>query len=274
MEEIWVVKGSGEKEPFSKDKAKVALRRAGLSAKESDEALKRLIPRLRHNITTKRIYAILYEIIEEMRPEVSHKYNLKRALFEIGPEGYEFEDFISKLLSVRGYKTEVRQILSGRCVSHEIDVVAEKGKDSFAVECKFHNQYGTRCRIQTALYVYARSLDLQEGGKTGVCRRITSPWLITNTKFSEDVMRYAECMGFPLLGWRYPFREGLESIIDKTRCYPVTVLGMHRDITRRMLVRKIVTIADIPDSAHRLSDMSGIPLVRAKEVIERAEYAR
>ncbi len=274
MEEIWVVKESGEKEPFNKQKARNALRRAGLSAKESDEALSRLAPRLRQNITTKRIYSLLYEIIEEMRPEVSHRYNLKRALFDIGPEGYEFEDFISRLLETRGCRTEVRQRLAGKCVEHEIDVVAEKNGEAFAVECKFHNQYGTRCRIQTALYVYARFLDLREGARIGTCRRITRPYLVTNTKFSEDVIRYAECTGFPLLGWKYPFREGLETMIDKTRCYPVTVIQMGRDITRRLLARKIVTVGDVPDSPQRLAEMSGIPLAKAREVVERASYAK
>jgi Holliday junction resolvase len=274
MEQIWVVKESGEREQFSKQKAVNALRRAGLSAKESDEVLKALGPRLYDGITTKKIYAMLYELIDELKPEVSHRYNLKRALFDIGPEGYEFEDFIAKLLSLEGYRTELRQTMTGRCVNHEIDVIAAKNNEAYMIECKFHNQYGTRCRIQTVLYVYARFLDLQEGAKKGLCRHLTKPWLITNTKFSEDVISYAECMDVPLLGWRYPFREGLEALIDRTKCYPVTVLPMSRDVLGRLLSRKIVTVFDIPESAQRLADLSGIPLAKAREIVERAGYAR
>jgi len=274
MEPIWVVKESGEKEQFSRQKAANALRRAGLSAKESDEALRELQPKLYNGISTKKIYAMLYELIEDMKPEVSHKYNLKRALFDIGPEGYGFEDFISKLLPLEGYRTDVRQILTGKCVNHEVDVVASRGKDTFMIECKFHNQYGTRCRIQTALYVYARFLDLQEGARMGLCKEVTMPWLITNTKFSDDVVAYGECMGFPLLGWRYPMKEGLEALIDKTKCYPVTVIPMHKDILGRLLSKKFVTIMDIPESPQRLSDLSGIPLPKAREIVEKAQYAR
>ena len=274
MEEISVVKEGGEREKFSAGKVKNALRRAGLSAKESDGVLRRLHTKLYDGITTKRIYGIVYELVDDMRPEVSHKYNLKRALLDIGPNGYEFEDFIGKLLSLQGYRTELRQMLRGGCVTHEIDVVAAKDGEAYSVECKFHNQPGAKCKIQTALYVYARYLDLAEGAARGTCRKFTKPWLITNTKFSEDVVRYAECMGMPLLGWRYPLRDSLESRIDKTKCYPVTVINMNADILRRMLDRKIVTVFDIPESASKLAEITGIPHARAADIVERAAYAR
>lgn len=274
MEQIWVIKESGEKERFSRQKAAIALRRAGLSSKESDEALRRLRPRLYDGITTKKIYGMLYRLIEDMRPEVSHRYNLKRALFDIGPEGYGFEDFISRLLSIEGYKTDVRQILTGKCVNHEIDVVASKGGDRYMIECKFHNQYGTRCRIQTVLYVYSRFLDLKAGAGMGLCPDMTKPWLITNTKFSEDVVSYAECMEIPLLGWRYPARESLEALIDRTRCYPISVIPMHGDILRKLLSRKIVTVFDVPESGPGLADLSGIPLSKARDIVEKAQIAR
>jgi len=274
MEQVWVVKESGEKERFSGKKARVALRRVGLSNKEADDVLKRLRPKLHDGITTKQLYRQMYQIVDDLRPEVSHKYNLKRALFEIGPTGYDFEDFIARLLSLEGYRTEIRQILEGKCVTHETDVVAAKDGNAYMVECKFHNQMGTRCRIQTALYVYARFLDLKEGSKKGLSRDFTSPWLITNTKFSEDVIRYADCKEIPLLGWRYPFKQSLEKLIDKNKCYPVTVLKMSRDVLGRLLARKIVTVYDIPENPHKLADITGVSLSKAREIVEKAEYAR
>ncbi len=274
MERIMVVKESGEREPFSAEKAMDALRRAGLGGREAEDVMHRLQSKLYDGIPTKRIYGILFELIDEVRPEVSHRYNLKRALFEIGPEGYEFEDFIGRLLEVQGYRTELRQILEGKCVSHEIDVVASKAGKTYAIECKFHNLPGAKCKIQTILYVYARFLDLREAGSRGAARKIDSPWLITNTKFSEDVIRYAECMEVPLLGWRYPLHKSLESQIDKTKCYPVSVIPMSHDILRKLLNRKIVTVSDIPESAQKLADATGIPAGKAKEIVERADYAR
>ncbi len=274
IEELMVVKENGEKEPFSEEKVGNALKRAGLSPKEMKEALARLRPKLYDCITTKKIYALTYDMLEEMKPEVSHRYNLKRALQEMGPEGYVFEDFMARLLTLEGYQAQLRQIIPGRCVAHEIDVVASKGKNNFMVECKFHNQPGTKCRIQTALYVYARFLDLLEGAKMGKCMDFSKPWLITNTKFSEDVIAYAECMEIPLLGWRYPFRESLEVMIDRAKCYPVSVLRVGNDTMRRMLAKKIITVSDIPETPEKLAAISGIPISKCREIAEHAQYAR
>jgi hypothetical protein len=271
---ITVIKESGEKENYDPSKVKDALRRAGLSGKGADDLVARLERRLHDGITTKKIYQIVYEYLDEMKPEVSHKYNLKRALLEIGPAGYEFEDFTAKLLSLEGYRTEVRQTVQGKCVTHEIDVIAAKGSDTHLIECKFYNQAGLRCRIQTALYVYARYLDVCEGAKLGTCRKFTGPWLVTNTKFSDDVVKYAECMGIPLLGWRHPLENGLEAMIDRTKCYPVTVIPMREDVRGRLLGRKIVTVFDIPESAEKLAGLTGISIRLAGEIVERAKYAR
>ena len=274
MPDILVSKESGEKEKYSPQKVKYALKRTGLGISECDKILKQLEEKLYYGITTKKIYAILYALIESIKPELSYRYNLKRALFEIGPEGHDFETFISKLLSLQGYKTEFRQILKGKCVSHEIDVTATKGSESYMIECKFHNQPGAKCRIQTVLYVYSRYLDLKEGAMKGYCKPFTKPWLITNTKFSEDVLAYAQCMEIPLLGWKYPLKNSLEEMIDKTKCYPVTVINMNNDILRRLLAKNIVTVSDIPDNADRLVDMTGIPIATAKQIIEKAQYTK
>lgn len=274
MKEIHVIKESGEREPFDASKVKDALRRAGLGARGADGILARLLPKLHDGIRTKQIYAMVYDLLEDMKPEVSHRYNLKRALFEIGPAGHEFEDFITRLLSLEGYRTEVRQMLRGKCVNHEIDVIAAKNSEAFLVECKFYNEGGVRCRIQTALYVYARYLDLAEGARHGLCRKFTKPWLITNTKFSEDVVKYAECMEIPLLGWRHPLEYGLEAMIDRRKCYPITVIPMSQEVRGRLLSKKIVTVFDLPENAQRLADICAIPLAKAREIVEQAAYAR
>ncbi|MBU0532680.1 restriction endonuclease [Patescibacteria group bacterium] len=268
--DIWVVKENGEKEKFDVKKVKRALRRSGLSNKEAEEILKELSPKLYDGMSTKKIYATVYGIVRDLRPEVTHKYNLKRALQMLGPAGYEFEDFIAKLLSLKGYNIGLRQQIQGKCVNHEIDVTASKDHENYLIECKFHNEPGTKCRIQTALYVYARYLDINAGRE----RKFTKPWLITNTKFSEDVVSYCECMDLPLLGWRYPLKEGLEALIDKTKCYPVSVIDMNPHTLRKLLTRKIVTVMDIPTDAHKLADMVQISLPSAKKIIEKAEYAK
>ncbi|HSB47654.1 MAG TPA: restriction endonuclease [Candidatus Bilamarchaeum sp.] len=274
MSEIWVTKESGERELFDPKKALVALERAGLGAGDAKEVLGQLESEIYDGISTKKIYGMLFDLVDRMRPEVTHKFNLKRALMDIGPEGYDFEDFISKLLNTHGYDTLTRQTLQGKCVTHEIDVIASKERKSYMMECKFHNQPGARCRIQTILYVYARFLDLREGAKAGLCRSFAAPWLVTNTKFSEDVITYAECKGLPLLGWHYPYRNSLEAMIEKSGCYPVSVIKMREDTLRRLLKSKIITVFDIPDSPQKLAGASGISKAEAEEIIGRAEFAK
>ncbi len=273
---ITVKKESGETEPFDPKKVEDSLRRIGLSQKASKEAISELEPKLFNGISTREIYSIMFRIIDKERPEAAHKYNLKRALTDLGPAGHEFEDFTAKLLSLEGYRTEVRQTLEGKCVSHEVDVVAASDRrGTFMIECKFHNSGGIKCRIQTALYTYARFLDLVEGAKLGrAARKFTKPWLVCNTKFSTDVVDYATCMGFPLLGWHFPYERGLERIIEERECWPVSVIQMHRTVLEKLLAKKIVTVFDIPESAEKLVAIAGIPLSAAKQIVERSEYAR
>lgn len=274
MKKIWVLKENGDREEFSAAKVERALRRSGLSGKEAEKAIALLQEKIYDGIPTSKVYSIVYGIVNDLRPEVSHRYNLKRALFDIGPAGYEFEDFVSRLLSCEGYGTKLRQLIQGRCVVHEIDVVAEKNRKRTMVECKFHNQPGTKCAIQTALYVYGRFLDLVEGGKAGSCEHFDKPMVVTNTKFSSEVIRYCECMQIPLLGWHYPLHYGLEAMIDKNKSYPVSVLKMKSGTLRQLLRCKIVTVSDIPESASKLAGISGIPLQQAEKIVERADNAR
>lgn len=270
----WVLKENGEKERFEKAKVKKAIRRSGLSPKECDEILQQLSPHIYNGISTKAIYHMVYDLIDQMRPEVSHRYNLKRALQRIGPAGYEFEDFIGRLLSLEGYDTKLRQTIQGRCLSHEIDVVAEKDSMRYMIECKFRNQPGYKCRIQTALYVYARFLDLKEGSKIGTCEKYYRPWLVTNTKFSQDVITYADYKEIDLLGWRYPFKNSLEFRIDKSKCYPVSVIKMGDRTLRQLLKKKIVTVFDFPETPEKLAHKTGISDHKSREILEKAQYVQ
>ena len=274
QKEIWVVKEDGSKEKFDSKKVMRAVRRSGMSAKESEIVLKLLKPHLKSGITTKQIYSRVYGIIRQLRPEVTHRYNLKRALILLGPSGYDFEDFTGKLFECMGYKTEVRQIPIGKCVTHETDVIARKGKEKLMVECKFRNEPGTKCRIQTALYIYARFMDLRDGAKIYKKHPFTKPCLVTNARFSRDARDYAKCMGMRLIGWRYPFSESLEVLIDKTKCYPISVIKMIPHTLDILLKRGIVTVLDVPQNPKEFADRTGISLSNARRICKEAQMAR
>jgi hypothetical protein len=272
MADIFILKESGQRELFSSAKIVRALSRSGVPKSEQQKILSKLESFLYDGITTREIFTILKTIIESDRPQSAHKFNLKRALFELGPEGHYFEDFIHRLLSTLGYSCNVRQTLQGKFVTHETDVVAKKGPNVFLVECKFHNQPGIKCRIQTVLYVYARFLDVEAGYKEGLCQKITKPFLITNTKFSEDVIKYASGMKIPLLGWHYPQNESLEHLIDKTKCYPITVLPLKNETRTILLNSGFTVVSDLPHDPKLLSEKTSIPLKTCHEIISRAKY--
>lgn len=268
---VMVKKETGELEPFDPYKVKRALRRSGLSGKETDEVLKLFYPHLKDGMSTTKIYQKVFQIVRDLRPDVSHKYNLKRALKQLGPAGYIFEEFTARLYESLGYDVRLRMRPEGKCVSHEIDVVASKGAEKLMIECKFHNQPGMRCRIQTGLYVYARFLDL---AASKAKKKFTKPCLVTNTKFSGDVISYAECMKMPLLGWKYPLKGSLEYLIDKNNCYPISVINMKHKTLHKLLKQNILLLSDLPESAGKLASMSGISKTTARRIVEEASYAK
>jgi hypothetical protein len=122
------------------------------------------------------------------------------------------------------YEIKVHNILRGHCVSHEIDVIATKENKSYMIECKYHNLPGIYTGIREALYTYARFLDLCQGYEKGFCQGFEQPWLVCNTKFSEDAIQYASCRGVKLVGWSYPIDNSLEMMIEKKKLYPITMI--------------------------------------------------
>ena len=262
---IMIIKADGTREPFNPNKIVTSLDRIGIQGKTADRLISKLEKELYQNITTKKIYKMLHSDIRSIQPEVSHKFQLKKALFDMGPAGYYFEDFTARLLKAEGFKTQVRKKLKGKAVWHEIDVIAEK-KKRYMVECKFHNSPGIKCSIQTILYVHARFLDLKK-------YKFDNPWLITNTKLSNDVVRYAESYGIPVLAWKHPFRESLEVRIDKTKCYPITVLPIKKHDAYKLMAAGIISLLDLPKKAETLSNKTGIDLRTCSKIMDEYRLA-
>lgn len=225
MAEIFVKKADGRSVPLDYKKVRHALARAGASGSLANEIVDSLSSKVYQNMPTSEIYSMAYRELSDMRPGAAARFGLRNALLKLGPDGYAFETFMGSLLKGRGYETSLRQILRGKCVSHEIDVVATRGDymghppTKCIVECKFHNSTHFECHIQTALYSYARFLDVRGGNPD-----IDSAWLATNTKFSSDVIAYADCVGLKLVGWSFPKKESLQVRIEENKLYPITLL--------------------------------------------------
>lgn len=236
-----VIKANGEKEAFSVEKLQKSIARAGIPQDMQDEVVAHVQGELHDNIPTKDIYHHIVEFLGK-KGNTFHKakYSLKQALMELGPTGYPFEDYLSHLLMAEGFTTSVRNILMGKCISHEIDVVAKRGKDTVMVEAKFHNSTGIKTDVQVALYTQARFEDVAEKN------HFTKPLLVTNTKATSDVITYAKCVGMDVISWDYPTGDSLREAVETYGLYPITALThLPKTFQQQLLEQGIVLSKDI-----------------------------
>ncbi|MFA5049991.1 MAG: ATP cone domain-containing protein [Candidatus Micrarchaeia archaeon] len=259
-----VLKRNGELAPYEPERIRASLERVGTSEHLIKEILKDVESHLYEKIPTEKIYGFVFKILKKRKRVAASKFGLKNAIVQLGPAGHHFETFIAKILEEKGYKTEFRVFFEGKCIGHEIDVVAHKGDQHIVAECKFHNQPWVYCPIQDALYTYARFLDISSNHKN----KINKVMLITNTRFSIEVEKYAKCVGMELLGWKYPFRKGLEVIIDKKFLYPITVLqSVGLELKEKFLLNDYVLVKDLQKlSIEDIQKLTNCSLAKAEEI--------
>lgn len=233
-----VTKASGEMEPFSEDKVRFSLQRAGANQDLIAKILSHIKGELYDGIPTQKIYTHIFDLLKHEKTPLLSRYNLKEAIMQLGPTGFPFERFVAGILAVNDYKVEVDKIVEGKCVAHEIDVAAQKDGKSFMIECKYHNRPGTKTDVKVALYVWARFLDVQSTFNQG--------WLVTNTKATIEACDYARCVGLKLISWDWPAGESLRDLIEKSELHPVTSLGLSYSDKQKLLAKGIVFQKDLP----------------------------
>jgi hypothetical protein len=273
MAEIIVRKADGTSEPLDYNKIRHSLSRAGASRALCEEVIDSLQSRMRSGITTDEIYGMAFERLREMKQGAAARFGLKAALLKFGPDGHPFETFIAALLKGRGYSTQLRQTLRGKCVQHEIDVVASRPAipshpaTKFIAECKFHNSPHLQCHIQTALYSWARFLDVHDANPD-----IDSGWLVTNTKFSFDVIQYSDCVGLKLLGWSFPRDESIQVRIEENKLYPTTLISrLDRRGFEALHNAGIILVKDVASASDERLRAIGFPDKQAQGIKEEAK---
>jgi len=221
-----VIKWNGDTEWFRSEKLANSLKRAGAS----DEIIQRIVSHveqeLEDGMKTSEIYQHAFDLLKKNMPVVAARYDLKKAIMRLGPSGYPFEKFVGNIWKRLGYKVRTGVMVPGKCIEHEVDVIAENDKEILMMECKYHNYHDTLSDIKTALYVHARMQDLKaywekKHRKTG---KNFKGYLVTNTKFSNTALQYAKCVGLNVISWSYPNGGGLAEIIDRVGLHPVTCL--------------------------------------------------
>lgn len=214
-----VLKADGTVEPFDEGKLLSSIKRAGVSENLHAQVIAHIKSKLYENIPTSEIYKHIEGYFSATNKQYYQiKYSLKRAIMELGPTGFPFEVYVAEILRAQGFQVEVGTVLFGKCVNHEVDVVATNHSEKLMVECKFHNSPGTKSDLHVSLYTKARFEDLNQK------HEFSHALLVTNTKITLDALSFANCEGIRVLSWSYPDGESLRDLIEKYKLYPITSL--------------------------------------------------
>ncbi len=230
-EQAFITKASGEKELFSSEKLKRSLSNAGTRSELVDDMVSYIERGLREGMTTDEIHKSALMLLNERAELVAVKYNLRKAVMQLGPDGFPFERLVGEILKSQGYKVKIGQMLQGECIEHEVDVLAEKDHKHIFVEAKFHNKQGIKTDLKTTLYVQSRFEDIVNARENHTRKFAQQPkihkgWLITNTKLTAKAKEYGRCKGLVLIGWNYPQKGNLQDLITKAGIHPLTCLSL------------------------------------------------
>ncbi len=261
---INVRKLDGTMQPYSQEKLRRSLLRAGADRKTTNAILAKVDRIIYEGIPTKELFRFVFKEFKKRYTHLSARYDIKNAILRLGPAGFAFEHLVAGVFERKGYVVTTNQHVKGNLIDHEIDVVATKGEQFFMVECKHHMRPWEGCSIQTALYVRARFLDVN--------KTFTLSILATNTKFSPQVLTYAGGVGIRLMGWNYPKDDSLEQNVTRFRLYPVTMLpALDMAMTKRLLDRHIVLLHTLSEmEEQQIAGLLDIPTAKAREILRQA----
>lgn len=259
MLEFYVIKKNGEKEFFDYGKLESSLRRAGADEEIIPEIVSEIKDYAHEGITTHEIYNKAYSILHKKHRPSAIRYSLKKAVSMLGPTGFPFEKFVAEIFKAQGYETTVDNIVKGKCVEHEIDVVAWKNDELVMVEAKFHEDFNLKSDLKIVLYVKARYDDVfgQKYTFGGKERKLTEGWVITNTKFSLTAIQYDQCQPLlKLVGWNYPYNNNLHNMIERYELIPVTALSTINLTEKNMFLSQGIVLSKALLDTKILKDMN------------------
>ena len=274
MKTIYVINSRGEKEPFSFRKVFRSARRAGASQKLALEIAKKIEKEIYPEIKTREIFKRVKQLLKKEDLRTSLRFSLKEGIRKLGPNGFSFEKYVGEIFSELGFDVSLNLYLKGRCARYEVDFLAKKEDLIYVGECKYRVNQGERIDLKVILEIWARFLDLKEGYLKQFSKYQVRPILVTNAKFTNQVINYAKCIGeIDLLGWRYPKPKGLEYLIESQKLYPVTILPSFRPIFLEAFEKeKIMLAGDILSlGKKKLYQKIGISSSRIDSLIKEAQ---
>jgi len=269
---ISVVKGNGKKVLFEPEKLKQALQSAGAGSEEQNSITERVTLQLYDGIPTRQIYKMAFDLLKKESHKLAARYKLKNAIMELGPTGFPFEIFVGRIMESMGYSVEIGVIIQGKCVQHEVDVVARKPGEMLMIECKFHSNNQTNSSVQVPLYIQSRFQDVKASWEKQYGKDIRyRGGVVTNTRFSDDAVQYGTCAGMLVISWDFPENTGLKYWIDKTGLHPVTSLISLTKAQKQWLLQKEIVLCNELATNQNLFKEMGIPEKQKKKILREAE---
>ncbi|WP_437919637.1 ATP cone domain-containing protein [Sphingobacterium sp. LRF_L2] len=233
-------KYSGELVPFNAESLRNSLAKSGASSIQVEKVYRDIQSHLYDGIGTRELYEIAFNLLKTYKGAYAARYSLKKALRELGPEGFYFERWISKLFIDGDYKAITSQTIQGHAVTHEIDVVAAKDDRMLAIECKFRNDIDAKISVTTPMYFKSRFIDITDQYYSffGQNKKFTEGWLVTNAYFTIDSKEFSSYYNINLLGWDYPAESSLKVRVDNNGLYPITCLTTLTDLQKSALLKQ------------------------------------
>lgn len=271
---ISITKSDGTKQLFEESKLVSSLKRVGAPDDVIESVIDRVEADMKDGMTTSQIYAHAFALLKKHSVHTAIKYSIRHALAELGPDGFPFERFVARIFQAWGYEAVTDQQVMGTCISHEVDVVAWKDDQLAMVEAKFHNELILKSDVKVVLYIKSRFDDIQPNffDYGGVKRQLSQRWLFTNTKFTEQAIKYGECNNLRLVGWNYPVTGNLHQIIEQYKLHPITCISSLSHQHKMELIGKgVLTCTDLMVKPNELIDVGIKDSVEVEKIIAEAQ---
>ncbi len=270
QKDIKVTKASGLTDEYSSEKLRRSLAKSGAGSEVIETILGKIESTIYNGISTKKIYKTAFDLLRKNKGRYAGRYNLKRAIMELGPSGFPFEQYIAAIFQWQGYKVKLKQFLTGLCVTHEIDVLAENDLQVLVVECKYHNSQGVFSDVKIPLYIHSRFRDVETSWAKQSGAKPLQGWLVTNTRFTADAIKYGDCAGLHLLGWNYPDQKNLYTLVDESGLYPITcITGLSRKEKQQLLEAGLLLCSELEHHETVLLKI-GISKIRIPNILTEA----
>jgi AF1548-like, C-terminal len=270
-----IIKASGQSEEFKMQKLVDSLIRSGASEDVALDIARKVESQIKPSMRTRHIYRIARKMLRRYSKAADMRYSIKRAIYMLGPAGYQFEKYFAGILKAYGYSAETNRFLKGYCVTHEVDIFAVRNNIGDVIECKYHSNGGTPTDVKIALYVYSRFMDIKKAYEFSHENRvpINEGWLVTNTRCTSDAITYAGCVGLKIVSWKYPDENSLERMIEDRKLYPVTILSSVRKTSLDILFKHgIILVKDIADMDEAIfTKQSGLDAATASTLKREAD---